>query len=367
MKGFSLQLCLFLIAMTVSHSLSLQESDHTKELNQKFERKQGWLGGDGVYSVPLGKKRAVFLFGDTWMGRIEGNRRKDVEFKRNTIGLFEWEESPSVDGKVYYPEIISGRDSFLPTGRNDQWYWFYHGAKTESGLQVFLMKIGKTGGEGLAGFELISNDMWWVFNPEDSPENWNSQILKVPHSKFTRHFKLSWGVSVLKSDEYYYIYGLKEVHTSKGMDKSIVLARSRELSDFDAWEFYSWGKYTKDPVTASPVLLRGADELSVVPSMDSDGFLVIWNPNSLNRSIHIARSETPEGPFSNSMPLYTNPEWEYAKEVVCYAAKAHPWYYQNSKLLVSYACNTTDLFGVLNDSRLYWPRFLDLSTHGEEK
>ena len=35
------------------------------ELDAKFQRTEGWIGGDGAFSVPISDKRTLWLFSDT--------------------------------------------------------------------------------------------------------------------------------------------------------------------------------------------------------------------------------------------------------------------------------------------------------------
>src|SRR6266481_3045500 len=39
-------------------------------MNARFEQSDGWIGADGVYSVPLSPGRTLWLFDDTWVGSV---------------------------------------------------------------------------------------------------------------------------------------------------------------------------------------------------------------------------------------------------------------------------------------------------------
>jgi len=39
-----------------------------------FETTEGWVGGDGAYTVDLGETRTLWLFGDSLMGRVTGGQ-----------------------------------------------------------------------------------------------------------------------------------------------------------------------------------------------------------------------------------------------------------------------------------------------------
>ena len=42
-----------------------------------FAGDQGWTGGDGAYSVELSDGLILWLFGDTWIGKIQDGRHVD--------------------------------------------------------------------------------------------------------------------------------------------------------------------------------------------------------------------------------------------------------------------------------------------------
>src|SRR5262245_56405241 len=48
------------------------------EMNALFQRREGWTGADGNYSVPLGQGKTLWLFSDTWVGKIESGKRVDA-------------------------------------------------------------------------------------------------------------------------------------------------------------------------------------------------------------------------------------------------------------------------------------------------
>ena len=44
------------------------------ELDALFQRTDGWIGGDGAYSVAVSPKRTLWLFSDTWVGKVRDGR-----------------------------------------------------------------------------------------------------------------------------------------------------------------------------------------------------------------------------------------------------------------------------------------------------
>ena len=54
-----------------------------------FERTDGWIGADGAYSVAFSPKRTLWLFSDTWVGKIRNGRRTDATIVNNSVGVQE--------------------------------------------------------------------------------------------------------------------------------------------------------------------------------------------------------------------------------------------------------------------------------------
>jgi hypothetical protein len=57
------------------------------DLDALFDRADGWIGADGAYSVVPSPKRILWLFSDTWVGKIRGGRRTDATIVNNTVGV----------------------------------------------------------------------------------------------------------------------------------------------------------------------------------------------------------------------------------------------------------------------------------------
>src|SRR4051812_32396788 len=65
-------------------TLELVEAKPLPALTRQFQQTEGWTGGDGASSVPLGPERTLWLFADTWIGKIEGGRRVSPRMVNNT-------------------------------------------------------------------------------------------------------------------------------------------------------------------------------------------------------------------------------------------------------------------------------------------
>ncbi|HEU5397611.1 MAG TPA: hypothetical protein VFV81_10605, partial [Verrucomicrobiae bacterium] len=80
--------------------------------------------------------------------------------------------------------------------------------------------------------------------------------------------------------------------------------------------------------------------------------------DGIGGKIVLRTANAPEGPWSGTRFVYQSPEISISPEVICYAGKGHPELSATNELLISYASNSLKYSEVLDDPRLYWPRFI---------
>ncbi|MGH7953019.1 MAG: DUF4185 domain-containing protein, partial [Limisphaerales bacterium] len=141
--------------------------------------------------------------------------------------------------------------------------------------------------------------------------------------------------------------------------KKLILARAPEnkLDDFAAWEFYSSGSWTNDFQKAAPICSDAPAEASVSWQPQLKKFVFVYTEGIWGKIV-MRTAAAPEGPWSEPTALYQCPEMKISPKVFCYAGKAHPELSATNELLISYAANSLDFSEVLNNARLYWPRFV---------
>src|SRR5437667_12707517 len=75
----------------------VQSAAPAPDLDALFDRAEGWIGADGAYSVALSPKRTLWLFSDTWVGKVRDGRRTDATIVNNSVGVQE-----GTNGRVTY-------------------------------------------------------------------------------------------------------------------------------------------------------------------------------------------------------------------------------------------------------------------------
>ncbi|MGC8835263.1 MAG: hypothetical protein ACP5R4_14545, partial [Armatimonadota bacterium] len=133
------------------------------------------------------------------------------------------------------------------------------------------------------------------------------------------------------------------------------------LSDFAAWRFWTGGRWTKDWKAASPLPVRDiGTEFSVSYLASLRRYVLVYSPSDLAPVIKVRWTDKPIGPWSDALTAYRCPDAAVGREVFCYAAKGHPELSSEGELLVTYATNSFQLKEVLENSQLYFPRFVRL-------
>jgi hypothetical protein len=91
-----------------------------------FQQTDGWIGADGAHSVTLSPKKTLWLFSDTWVGKVRDGRRTNATIVNNTVGVQE-----GSSGRVTYT-IAHGPDGkptalIVPVDKRG-WFWLQAGA-----------------------------------------------------------------------------------------------------------------------------------------------------------------------------------------------------------------------------------------------
>lgn len=322
--------------------------------NQLFQKTNGWLGADVAYSIPLTDNKSVWLFGDTLVGQVAGGKRLHCRMIHSSIALQQTGEAP----QFFYPtDKKHNPESFMKSPAAHTDFWLSDGVRTGRGLFIFMQQVAWTGG-GVWGFHCIGTWLASVENPDAPPARWKITTKKLPFTSLASGEDATLGAETLQADGYIYVYGYANPQHSAAQ-KNLILARTpeNELDDFNAWEFFSNGHWTKDFQNITPMFFGAPPEGSVSWQPFLKKYVFVYT-DGIGGKIVMRLSDAPEGPWTVPVTLYQCPEMGISREVFCYAAKAHPEWSATNELLISYASNSQSFSEVLNDTRLYWPRFI---------
>ena len=100
-----LLLALWLTACTPKPFITVSE---LPAYNRLFEREKGWTGADGAYSVALTEDKTLWLFGDTWIGKIMDGRHVDAVLINNSLAIQQGKDPATAILRFYYRQAVDG-------------------------------------------------------------------------------------------------------------------------------------------------------------------------------------------------------------------------------------------------------------------
>jgi hypothetical protein len=327
----------------------------------KVRRTDGWVGGDGAYSVAVSPTRTLWLFSDTWVGSVRGGKRTGVTMVNNSAAV---QDGHGADAKLTFVVRKDGDGkpaSLLTPSDGRGWFWPFAAACHGGKLYLFLAQMEKADGPAAFGFQAVGQWLGVVANPADDPTAWKITQHKLPWAEFTADRKLGFGSAVLAVGKDLYVYGYEE-RPRKGWfpARRMVLARvpTDKVDDFKAWRFLTADGWKPEPKGLKPLADDLAVEYSVTHLPGLKRYAAVYTELGLSDRIVARFAESPEGPWSEAVLLYKCPEMKRDKKVFSYAAKAHPHLADGNELVVSYVVNSFELGPVINDASLYWPTFV---------
>lgn len=323
-----------------------------------FQRKSGWTGGDADYSVHLGHGRALWLFGDSWIGQIEKGKHVNAKMVNNAIALQRGFKPDSAALRFYWQNGKKPKAFFRPP---EHWYWPLHGIKTDQGIFVFLVKIGKTKDPSVFGFQTVGSVLAHIDNPEEEPKKWKIKFHELPFLRLGKLRELLFGASVLCQGKWIYIYGTDDLKAYGQLKRAVVVARvlKDSLTNFSQWRFWNGIDWKASYLLARPLFFEGAKEFSVSYLASLRKYVAIYTHKGMSKKIVARFANHPAGPFGEQQIVYECPEMDMKNGVFTYAAKAHPWLSQReNELFITYTSNCMDFFQLAKNANLYWPIFL---------
>lgn len=356
--GFSFFVLIVLLFLSACQAQPRLRVEPLPLYDAAFERTSGWTGGDGATSTALGGDRVLWMFGDTFVGRVENGRRVDARLINNSAAIQTGRAPTDAALAFIYRSLADGSPAaFLQPADGAGWLWPYHGVRTAEGLFLFLLQIEPAEGPAAFGFKLVSTWLGKVTHPDEHPERWNVSQQKIPWG----HERRLFGSSVLLQGDTCYIYGTVDDAAGGVMAKHMIVARvpAEKLGDFSAWRFFAGGDWVTEADRASRVCENVASEFSVSYQPAAGRYVLVYTEGGLSANIVLRFSPQPEGPWGEPVQVFRCPEVGWDPRVFCYAAKGHPELAAAAdELIVTYMANATDFALLESDARLYRPRFL---------
>jgi len=334
---------------------------NAQPFNRLFEQTNGWIGADGDFTVALTNGLTLWLFSDTFVGQVREGHRVHSTMIHNSAALQHGSNPTNATVEFFHGQSPDGNPAALIAPADGKgWPWLFDGVMARGKLFLFLTQIERTDDKSVFGFRQIGTWLGEVSNPLAPPPQWQVRQIKVPFARFGAGETRSFGSALLETNGFIYIFGARE-RTDAG--KLMILARAPDTNfgNFASWQFRVHDGWSTNVEAAIGLCDRMASEFSVSWLSSARRYVLICSENGFSENIMARTATEPWGPWSSATVVYHCPEAMWNQQVFCYAAKAHPMLSSASgELIVTYAANSFDVAQVMNDARLYWPRFVCL-------
>ena len=357
---------------------SIFETRPAPEWDEILDRKSGWTGSDGIYSIPLNgseqpstdvNDKHLILFSDTFIGDVDSNNhRVNAKLINNTLAFIP-NTTPNSDSiKFFWRQDSSGNPLSVyvpqtPNAHSGDWYWLMDGISIDDTIYVFAIRLNANG-SGAFGFE-INGAVLLKFNFDEQNFISNVKQFDTPfyYKSINEDTTILLGQAIMpmttvsgnpSPDGYIYIYGPK----TTGSGKNLVAARflPQDIEHFDKWNFWNGNDWSNKIEDCKSITSGISQEFSVTPLNSNKFLLVVQSGNT----VAVKLGESPVGPFGVFHTIYNCPEVIQDPNIFVYNAKAHPSLSTKDELLISYNVNSFDFSSLINNADIYRPRFIYL-------
>lgn len=343
--------CLFKVTSAkpfapLTRAMMLQASDHKKD----------WTGGDAAFSIELGPKRTLWLYGDSFIGLMQANKRIDSTMVHNALAIEERVSNPP--GKFTYfwgsQNKRAGKLSdqgFFQCDDPLDYYWPGHGF-TAGGKLYIYMHVVRTDKKLPAPFQfdLRTDHLFTISNPQDSPELWRWETTRVKNSAK----RLLFAAACVKDEKFAYIYCTNSGVSFNKFKHPVCLARVplAQADNIKSGKLEWWCEKWRPTMEFPEMLFEdGASEMSVTKLDGLPGYFAFYfAPDKLE--IMMRHAVAPEGPWSERVSVY---QVKKQADMFYYSAKAHPQYAKGKGEIVLTYCTNSNRFSRLSDGDIYHP------------
>lgn len=336
-----------------------------------FPYREGWLGGDAAYSVPIGPDTTLWLFGDSFVASpaatATARDRVGAHLIHNSIALatcshkgrgssagngngsweFDYAWTTAADGT---PE------AFLGPRRPDTFWWLFDGFLYRDKLYLGLLEVQASEPRGAFNlpFRFTGVSLARIANFRAAPSQWRVEIL--PLSDHETVFPTS---SLVLQGDYLYLFAFLDL---AGDRFPRMLTRLPAAALEGEWpsqylEYLSTSGDWKPGLEASDaqiLMTDNASEMSVRYHPEIDRWLAIYSypsasPNARaappSDHVYARTAQRLEGPWSEPRSIFRVPELAAHNALsrdpgtFCYAAKEHPQLAREGELTITYVCN----------------------------
>ena len=327
--------------------------------------KAGFCGGDAAYSIAA-KDLSLWLFGDSFYGKIEDGKRKDCLLPRNCIAI---DKHLDKKGKLQFQ--ISAADFFAAPKPDGSYFWPGDGVYLNKNRFLIFQHLIKTDTALPAPFQFRISANYATYL-DIAPFKAKSQAKIITKSLEIKTEDSLLALACLKerekegnkSRDYLYLYNTAE-RMSKAGSHPCTISRlpleeianpekiAQAIANMEWWQD-GWQRNQKQ---AAILFADGASEMSVVRIPGLKRLYAFYIPADKS-AIMMRSAKRPEGPWSDREEVLA---LKPGDGLFCYSVKAHPEYSRkHGQLSLTYNVNATDSNRLFADSSLYFPKAIKI-------
>lgn len=328
-----------------------------------FPYKDGWLGGDGGFSVPIGPSKTLWFFGDTFVGRKDQKTRAGSTMV-TTIGISTCQPDKTMDMQYYWRNMYTDHPEAFFQSHTDRYrYWQLDAFIYKNSLYVVMGKVGPKPGaspDDIFDFSYVGMTLARVTDPNGlPPEQWKVEL--IPWSDALDAEAYDGGL--VEDGKYLYMFMLKDRWKNYLVRLPLECLESAagHLEYFSRDGTWQPGSYSADAKTLFDDQLGG----SVLYHAPSKRWLMVYGPHFGGTAIYFRTASEISGPWSDRKILYECPELIkgmplYEEDNYCYCSRVHAQFFSedSSKLLVTYCCNSKKLSKLIANMAVNVPQVL---------
>lgn len=348
-----------------------------------FHRDSGWIGGDGLFSIPMNgvdtlgagaHTETLIVFSDSfWGNKKDGKVTPGGQMTNNVVARVP--KTPFGKAEIQFYSTWNSDDQraavFIPNTPHAEpgnYYWLGDGfinRERDNTLYIFAYRMKNTGA-GVFGFKECGNALIAVDANEQPPFKQHRQLetpLFIPPSEGREGYSFGAGILVntvwagaRHPDGYVYVYGVR------GTAKELLVSRvlPKDFEDFGQWQYWTGNGWGSDIRDAEALTSGVSNELSMIPLSDGR-FILTFQKNGIAPTIGLRVALSPTGPFGPLECVFECPEPLRKKSLFAYNAKAHPHLSRKGELLISYHVNSFEFLKDFNEEPdVFAPRFIRL-------
>lgn len=332
------------------------------EADRIFHADPRWLGGDAAISVPLGKGRILWLFGDSFIDPAAPYTRSEAVFIRNSVAIETGEDPRSAGMEFAWRADAQGAPaSFFPEDGTD-WFWPGGGVRFEDGtLALFVHRMAATREKSALGFAARGYAVVLVDNSDAPLSAWQLRRIDGP----TLPFDVLPGAAVLRDGDTIIALALGQKGTHAG---ALMRYRAAALAAGDLTHAEWWAGSARGWLLAAALGKEGPafvlGDAGAEASLHFDAcartYVHVASSGFGATDIAVREARLVTGPWGAPRSVFHPPESDAPSPFV-YAGKAHAELTTPDPrdLAVTYVASSLDP-DVLSGSgarTLYWPRF----------